>query len=560
MNLRNFWIIILVGFALRLIGVHFGLPYLYHADEPIVVNHAMAFGTGDLNPHFFKIPPLVSYILFLCYGIYFLCGKIIGFFPSIDSYQFAFFIRPSMFYLIARMVFGVLLGTFTIAQFQRSMERHFDPRVALGASGLLAVCFLHVRDSHYVYADIPLVFILVVAFGIFWDIIDYPQNNKLYLKAGALIGIATAFKYNGAALVIPYLLTFFMAGKKNLRAFIWGLALIPVCFIVLNPFSVLDFSFFLKEISKQGDALGGAGWIHHAVYSLRGAAGFPVFFFSLIGLAAAVKSKNPKIWVFALFHLVYYAILALRGQNYDRYVLPMIPSMLFFTSYGIFQIAGVVKRGRKITYTILILTAAVPSLARCVLFDKIMLSKDNRTVAKEWVENHIPAGSPIALDWDFYMPRLLFSYEQLQEKRMRVQNDGTYSKTQDRRLYYLMNDGNESRPRYPLNFLSKNPAHQERFLFADPLVPYDVAELRRRGIQYVITGNFGKNPDASLKGFRDKLQSEGELVAFLTPYRNGDIRLPLDAQPLTGGPFLWEDLWQRERNGQPLEIYKLKQG
>ena len=66
------FLILLLGFLLRSVAVHFGLPELYHADEPNVVNRALAYGTGDLNPHYFKIPPAVSYWVFFSYGFYFI--------------------------------------------------------------------------------------------------------------------------------------------------------------------------------------------------------------------------------------------------------------------------------------------------------------------------------------------------------------------------------------------------------------------------------------------------------------------------------------------------------
>ena len=77
--------ILAVAVFLRVWAVNFGLPFLYHADEPIVVNHALAFSTGDLNPHFFKIPPLVSYLLFVCYGIYYVLGRGTGLFHSVQG-------------------------------------------------------------------------------------------------------------------------------------------------------------------------------------------------------------------------------------------------------------------------------------------------------------------------------------------------------------------------------------------------------------------------------------------------------------------------------------------
>jgi hypothetical protein len=88
---KTFFLVLLAGIVLRLWGIDFGLPYILHQDEPIVVNHAMAYGTGDLNPHFFVIPPLPSYIVFFFYGLYFLAGKAIGYFSSANDLAALFF-------------------------------------------------------------------------------------------------------------------------------------------------------------------------------------------------------------------------------------------------------------------------------------------------------------------------------------------------------------------------------------------------------------------------------------------------------------------------------------
>ena len=62
-------LIISVAFLVRLTGINFGLPFAYHDDEPIIVNYALAYGTGDFNPHVFKMSPFLSYLLFFLYGI-----------------------------------------------------------------------------------------------------------------------------------------------------------------------------------------------------------------------------------------------------------------------------------------------------------------------------------------------------------------------------------------------------------------------------------------------------------------------------------------------------------
>ena len=112
MNRPLFWILAL-AFGLRLCGIGFGLPHLFHQDEPIIVNHAMAYGGGDFNPHFFKIPPLTSYLLFFLYGLYYgLTAVTQGVSP--EGFAVLFFCDPSVFYLIARIVFGAILGTASV--------------------------------------------------------------------------------------------------------------------------------------------------------------------------------------------------------------------------------------------------------------------------------------------------------------------------------------------------------------------------------------------------------------------------------------------------------------
>ena len=68
--------ILLLGAVLRLAGIDFGLPFIYHNDERVIVNYALAFGNWDFNPHYFRLPPLLSYILFFVYGLYYLMGSL----------------------------------------------------------------------------------------------------------------------------------------------------------------------------------------------------------------------------------------------------------------------------------------------------------------------------------------------------------------------------------------------------------------------------------------------------------------------------------------------------
>jgi len=89
--------VLILGFFLRVWGLDFGLPQLVHADEPIVVNHALAFGLGDFNPHFFNIPPLTSYLLFFATGVFYVVGWIQGIFSDPQAFLEAFLINPTLY-------------------------------------------------------------------------------------------------------------------------------------------------------------------------------------------------------------------------------------------------------------------------------------------------------------------------------------------------------------------------------------------------------------------------------------------------------------------------------
>ena len=49
------------AFAVRFLGINYGLPYLHHWDEPQIASTAITMlKTGDYNPHDFIYPALTT--------------------------------------------------------------------------------------------------------------------------------------------------------------------------------------------------------------------------------------------------------------------------------------------------------------------------------------------------------------------------------------------------------------------------------------------------------------------------------------------------------------------
>ncbi|MFC2084239.1 hypothetical protein ACFLS9_04205 [Bacteroidota bacterium] len=78
-NWSLFALIILLAAGLRIWGIDYGLPYIYHPDEPGKVRIAQRmFKTGDLNPKYFSKPTFFIYLNTALYLPYYFIGKTIG--------------------------------------------------------------------------------------------------------------------------------------------------------------------------------------------------------------------------------------------------------------------------------------------------------------------------------------------------------------------------------------------------------------------------------------------------------------------------------------------------
>ena len=547
-----FLFFVALALALRLPALSFGLPGLYHADEPMVVHHALAFGSGDLNPHFFKIPPLLSYGLFGVYGLCFLLGKGAGLFHGTADFESLFYRDPSFFFWIARFFFGALAGSLSAGFFYHGVRRQ-----AVLAALFFAVSFLPVSDSHYIYADIPLLAVLLGAFGVLFRLADGKDGLKTHVLCGALIGLAAAVKYNGIILIFPYGYLA-LAGRNNRWKGIGAAAAVSaVVFSVFCPWWFLDREFFFRELLAQSRSNNGMTFGHMLRYSLAGSVGWPVLIAASWGLicwrdpqpAAAAERKRTAL---LLWLVVYGLVLVKAGQPYPRYVLPLLPAVFFFAARGLERLAGVFKIRSGFLILGLAGLIVLPSLTKSLLWLNLMRQPDVRDMAADWVETHLPQGTAVALDWDFYMPRLAWTRESLQEKKNEIAGK-PFEKTQLRRLDALWAQS-DRRIGYRIFFMSSEP-ESERFLFARPVVPYALESLKRAGVRYaMVLPGF---PNEHAGAFYKELSEEARLLVRFSPYRDGRRVEPYDRTPMTGGPFTWQEIIHRARNGYAIDLYEI---
>jgi len=332
--------LLLAAAVVRLWSIDFGLPLLHaRPDERTLMAIAVQFGSGDLNPHFFHYPSLYPYLLFACYGAYYVLGRSVGVFTSLAQFTALYDFEPGAFLLIGR-VLAALLGVATVYFTARLAESLFDRRRALLAAALLGFTFLHVRDSHFATSDVPMTLFITDTITFIVRTLERGRNVD-YLLAGLFAGLAASTKYAGVFLVFPM----FWAhaadlpgrGREQLRAFfdlkLCGfLAALGGAFLAATPFALLDFPTFWRDLTSESAHLVeghhvdlGLGWIHHATVSLWYGMGWPLWLVALAGFVQLIRGNRRDGVLLAAFPVAYFLFMG-RGQTvFARYAIPLLP-------------------------------------------------------------------------------------------------------------------------------------------------------------------------------------------------------------------------------------------
>jgi 4-amino-4-deoxy-L-arabinose transferase-like glycosyltransferase len=407
--------VVLVAFGLRAYGVGFGLPHLYYWDEPTVVNRAVRFGSGDLDPHFFYYPAFYMYVLFAVSGGYYVLGRLTGHFASSVDFAVEYFTNPGNTYLAARMT-TVLLGTASVLLAYKVGRRFFGREAGLAAAAVLAVSVVHGSYSHVAITDVPQAFFITAAYLPLHGVLARSRPRD-YLLAGALIGLGMATKYL-AILLLPTLLAAHLARKTRDAGTTFGartllldaldrrlwLAVLAMgtTFFVATPYNVLRFREFVGDYRTQAALSTGGGEEHPSLFFLRSLGldlGGPACLAALVGLVVVVRARSREGLVLLTFPVVYGLAIARLTRVFARYLIPEDAFLAVLAGAGIVALARAVpvrfRSAAMVTATALACLVPATSLFR---WDRLMAStEDPRTTAVAWAEENLPAGAAVAV-------------------------------------------------------------------------------------------------------------------------------------------------------------------
>ena len=430
------WVVLGIAGVLFGYGMTADLPFSRLGIEQEHIQLALKCGTGDLNPHFFIHPPLLSYVLFVFYGAAYVIGRALGWIPSLAAFERLYFTDPTVFYLIAR-AFMWLMAMGSVVLFHRIARRLFDERTALIATALMAFAPELVRWAHYA---VPTVFMLCLFMASVWCVVRIFQDGggwREYLAAGFLGGLATAAKYDGALMLFPLLTAHILAprGPQSRRWWqdprLWGaLACMGLAYALGAWYTIVDIRRFSRDwkflydtvaygaLTAPGSRITKPGWLFIFLDVLPFGWSMPLTVLGIAGVIHALirRSRRDLLFLGMIgFILVYMSRWQLINSRYFVQVAP------FMILLGVDWLMGVVRalrpswwRGAVVTAIFAVLFAA--PLAKSMAFLDRVAQLPPARQAKTWIEATLPAGTKIVTMADLpIVPNAVSIQRQLEE-------------------------------------------------------------------------------------------------------------------------------------------------
>jgi 4-amino-4-deoxy-L-arabinose transferase-like glycosyltransferase len=409
------WVLVSAFFAVALLvrawGTRFGLPeYIYHPDEHAIVDRAAAIlRTGDYSPHWFNYPSAYVYLQALSYVPYFLISAARGLGNTIPDPA------PYGFYFAGRLM-TAFVGALTVPLVYALGSRLYGRRTGLLSSALLTFCLLHVVHSHYVTTDVPAAFFVSLSV-LFCALVIHSPKTRYTLLAGLFAGLAASTKYPAAMALIPVLVAqLFRPSARQGGALAQRLGLSAATFaggfLLGTPYAVLELNTFLSSLASvvghygasQPGFEGGNTWLWYLREALT-SADVVMVALGLVGILwASAKHRRGDLLLLS-FLVPYYLLISLWRVRFERSLVALLPLLMVLAARLMVDAVSWLRTRwpvlRRLELPLLACVAAVAVLtpAWAILdFDKSLSQRDHRTLAADWVNANLPAGSKIVTE------------------------------------------------------------------------------------------------------------------------------------------------------------------
>jgi 4-amino-4-deoxy-L-arabinose transferase-like glycosyltransferase len=414
-------LILAAAAAFRVWGIAWGLPHSYQdPDENVIITHALGIARGHPNPGFFLYPSFLFYAVAAVYRGLALVYRPDSGLGLLDPA--AYVVDATPFFLAARLL-SAACGVASVYLVYRLGRDAYSRATGLVAAACLAVVPLHVRYSHYAVTDVPATALGLLALLLFSGA-ALRRDRRLLLWGAVAAGLATSTKYNLGMLVLSGAVACWFVvtssetsgrGRRFARTLaVRLLAPMLLGFVAGTPFAVLDPGHFFGDLHRQREIVA-RGWLgfehttsgywYNLDPNLTGSIGVVLLLLGLAGIVVALVRRTPVDLLLTAFAVPYYLYVSSWHELMDRYMLPIVPILLLLGARAaLAAVAAARSKGRRTGVVATVVLAAVIAagvavpLAGAVRDDRALKGDDTRTIAAEWFEANVPAGTIVAAE------------------------------------------------------------------------------------------------------------------------------------------------------------------
>lgn len=392
--------IIFIGLIISIPAINCGRSEDWNPDSMAFRN---LFAKGQLfNPSFFQKPLFHTYLNFFLITFHTTVAAHIFNWP--ENYKVKIM-------MIASKILTKLLFALAIFFLFKIIKKITEEKQAFIWSAIFASSAGIIAYTNYLTADVPVMCWMLATFYCCQNIYHHPSSKNYYL-AGFIIGLATATKYNALFLAPAFFLFhigYILLSKKNKKStmidrnIILGILGLISGFLVCNPYSVLDYKIFLKDIfyviaSDKYHVCNCHQYLNFIIEG-RNLIGWPSLVLALtLTMIAIIKlltnkieKSLTKITLIASLSVMlpYYLYFASYGETRTRFVLPLVPFLLIAASVAFNYI--------KNKFTLMSLGLIWFYNLLCSYFIGQRFINDPRMLAQEWTKQHISPYSRILI-------------------------------------------------------------------------------------------------------------------------------------------------------------------
>ncbi|MBU1016811.1 glycosyltransferase family 39 protein [Patescibacteria group bacterium] len=410
--------ILLIGAVLRLSGIKYGTPDLFHPDETRIILDTLSM-IQRLSPISENInyPSLFKYILAITYGLAFFFGKIFGIYQDKFDFAIRFLVDPSRILILSRITTCVLGCVTIVIGYLWGLKIKKSHCVGLIAAIFLAVEWQLVLESQFVlHQTLSALASLIAFFGI--NLIFVNKNPKTYAFSGFLFGIALSSHHTTVLLVPTLLYTIIKTTRdeKNKKTVIKGWVLFALFSFLFGVVGNLNWIFKFKsslDFLLQGSGAGKVAfsstpyfsytipsitlWLVKELVTFDNLLGIIL----LIGIIKSLKNRSRSdisYLILIVTYLIFYHNWAFRWMHL---FVSLIPIMCLKGAEALFLLLKKIKASGKLSL-ILVIAIIAPNIVQLSKFNNAKNFPETRQVAKSWIEDNIPPNTRIAVDWAAY--------------------------------------------------------------------------------------------------------------------------------------------------------------